>query len=239
MIAEAHSCRTLVKTQIQKAPDSTDLPQIDRFLMFNSFVATLERSRALLTQCSTSSEAADFASRTYTRIAEIKPQFGDDLSINALELTWHACKNYNLGIALLSTGDPSSQKLRAIQSYTILDKAKQYIGDAMGIINGQEIMDPPQLKGWAEQLQKEIREARIKAAASAKGIKEKIEEGDEPFLDDLDSYKNCQNLVTVPPDPRIITPKPLTFDLARDYIDYPDIKSKVEKKGWGARLKFW
>jgi hypothetical protein len=56
------------------------------------------------------------------------------------------------------------------------------------------------------------------------------------FLDDMDSYSACATLVEVPPQPRLITPKPLIFNLAEDFLEYPSLEKKTSKKGW---FKFW
>jgi len=230
LIAEAHSCRTFVKGLLQKS-ESEDLIKIDKFLMFNSFIATVERSRAILSTCSTPSEAADFTSRTYARILEIKPQFGDDVSISALEKAWHACKDYRLALALMVPGTRPHGEIEAV---VLLERAAEIVAEALAI----EFCDPPQLRPWIEKIQQEIRVEHIKAAAAAAGVKANVVDEDKTFLDDLESYNGCAELVTVPPKPRTITPKPFIFDLAKEYIEYPDMKNKLQKKGW-ARLKFW
>ena len=226
LIAESHGARQVVHT-LSSQNANEDLAKLDLFLRWNSFIATLERSHALIESFPTPAEKAEFAGRTYSRVVEIKPQFENDSAIEAFEHFWHAVKCFYIGEA--KTGG---------ETITMLDRAKEHASKALSIINNESIDDPPSLRTWTENFINEIRVRKIQAIAEVNGLHQDTASGQRPFFEDLKSYAPCNTLVSVPPTPRTVTTKPMIFDLAGDYLQFPDL-SKKQKKGLLSKLSFW
>lgn len=225
IIADSHGCIQLIETIGQKN-DSSELKTLNTYLRWNSFIATLERSNALMTELKTPAEKADLAGRTYERIVQVKNQFAGDKSIEALEFTWRSAKVYNL--ALTFTGG---------KCIGLLDRARQYCSQAMQIVESENINDPPSLPIWLKTLSHDIRKVKVNIISAQNRPSTKKQQS--AFLDDLDNFTPCDELVQIPPQPRIITPKPAIFDNAQDYLDFPSLDAKINKKGLAERLKFW
>ena len=226
LIAESHGARQVVHT-LSSQNANEDLAKLDTFLRWNSFIATLERSHALIETFPTAAEKAEFAGRTYSRIVEIKPQFENDSAIEAFEQFWHAVKCFYIGEAKSGA-----------ETITMLDRAQEHATKAQSIITQENVDDPPTLRQWTESFISQIRVRKIQAIAVVNGLHEDKTSGDRPFFEDLKSYAPCNTLVTVPPKPRTVTTKPMIFDLAGDYLQFPDL-SKKQKKGLLSKLSFW
>lgn len=228
LIAESHGARQIVHNLAQQNTNE-DLARLDHFLRWNSFVATLERSHALIGSFNTAAERAEFAGRTYSRIVEVRPQFEADTTIEAYEYLWHAIKCFYIGEAKSGA-----------ETITMLQRAFNHATKTLQIIESESIEDPPALKNWAERILTKIRTARIEAVASVNGLKKDSENTvQKPFLSDQKSYTQCDTLVVVPPKAKVITPKPMIFDLAGDYLQFPSLEGKLKKKGLVSKLKFW
>ncbi|KAH0794326.1 signal recognition particle subunit SRP68-like [Histomonas meleagridis] len=226
LIAESHGVRQLVKSISQKS-DSEDLRTIDYYLMWNSFIATIARSQLLLDSLTKPSERAEFASRTYSRIQEVKNQFDNDPAVMSLEMIWRALKVMN--IALTKIGPESA---------CLLDRASSYCGNAVSTITSENVTDPPYLRKYANDLLMKIRKAKIEAIVAMTNDKKNDGVEEKLFVEDTESFAPCKQLVEMPPKPRTITPKGMIFDLIGDYLEYPSLESKF-KKSWANRLKFW
>ena len=227
LIAESHGARQVVHT-LSSQNENEDLAKLDLFLRWNSFIATLERSHALVETFPTPAERAEFAGRTYSRVVEVKPQFENDAAIEAFEHLWHGIKCFYIGEAK-----------KGAETITMLDRASTHAQKALSIVNAENIDDPPSLNIWSQELIKTSKIKRVHAVASVSGLVEKKEGSQRHFFEDLKSYEPCNTLVSVPPNPRTITPKPMIFDLAGDFLEYPNIESKLKKKGLFAKLSFW
>jgi len=226
IIAESHGSRQLVQTLIQKS-DSEDLRQIDLYLKWNSFIATIERSSTIIDTYTSPSERAEFAGRTHARIIEVKSQFENEPAIEALEKIWRSIKVINI-----------AQTKSGAEQVAMYERAKAYSSSALKIINAESIIDPPELKSMAENILKTAREQKINAIAKTYPAPQK-DIAEKAFLEDLTNYQPCSTLVQVPPEPKTVIPKPIIFDVAADFIQYPNIANKLQKKGWTSRLKFW
>ena len=225
LIAEAHGARQLLHT-VQQKSDSDELRTMDEFLRWNSVIATLERSRAILATYDKPAQKAEFAGRTYARLVDLRKQFQDDPAIEALEAIWKAIKLMN--IAETRSGP---------EGLGLLDRARSQCDAATQTITDNELNDPPGIAEWAKSLTESIRKLRVLAVARCNGVEdERSKRVEAPFLDDLDSFAPCPKLVEVPPVPRLVTPKPAIFNLAEDYLEYPSLKDKTNKKAW---FKFW
>ncbi|EAX89969.1 hypothetical protein TVAG_091590 [Trichomonas vaginalis G3] len=228
LIAESHGARQVIHT-LSAQNTNDDLARLDLFLRWNSFVATLERSHALINTFNTAAERAEFAGRTFTRVVELRPQFEGDVTIESYEYLWHAIKCYYIGEAKSGS-----------ETITMLQRAQNHATKALDLITNESIEDPPTLKGWAERILHKIRVARIEAVAAINGLKkDQSNSVQRPFLEDQKSYSPCDTLVTVPPKAQFVTPKPMIFDLAGDYLQYPSLEGKLKKKGLVSKLKFW
>lgn len=228
LIAESHGARQVVHTLSAQNPENQDLAKLDLFLRWNSFIATLERSHALVETFPTAAERAEFAGRTYSRVVDVRPQFEDDAAIEALEYLWHAVKCYYIADAK-----------KGAESITMLERAKTHAEKAISIITKENIEDPPSLKLWCETFLTQIRKRKIEAIAAVNGLKDAKQEIQRPFFEDLKSYEPCKTLVSIPPTARKVTPKPMIFDLAGDYLEFPSLDNKLKKKGFFSKLSFW
>lgn len=225
LIAEAHGARTVVRT-VQQKSDSDELRLMDEYLRWNSLMATLERSKVHLSSYTNASDLAGLAGRTHNRIIDLRKQFEDNKTLEALEFIWHAIKLMHIGAVKSGA-----------QRIGLLDRAKVLCDGAVQIIQDEEINDPPTLASWAQDLSVSIRKARITAIAEQNGVKtESSLHTPVPFLDDLESFSSCPKLVEVPPTPKLVTPKPAIFNIAEDFLEYPSLKDKTNKKAW---FKFW
>ena len=173
-------------------------------------------------------ERADFAGRTFQRIVEMHPGFPEDPAIEALELTWHAVKCLNVGLA-----HSGAERL------TMLERAKKHCNDAIGVINADDVTDPPSLRAWAGELLVSIRRARVGAIAEINGLHPDAADSGKPFLSDLGDFAPCETLVRVPPVPRKSAPKPILYDTAGEFLEFPSLDGKLKKKGLASLLKFW
>lgn len=225
LIAEAHGARQLIHT-VQQKSDSEELRTMDEYLKWNSLMATIERSKVVLSTYKTPSERAGLASRTHTRITDLRKQFEDDKALEALESIWHTIKL--MYIAEVNYGP---------QRIGLLDRARTFCDAAVQLIQDEGINDPPSLAPWASELLLTLRKSRINALAELNNVKlEASQPSTTPFLDDLGSFSSCPKLAEVPPAPKLVTPKPAIFNIAEDFLEYPSLKDKTNKKAW---FKFW
>jgi hypothetical protein len=225
LITECHGTRQLIQSIAQKG-DSEDLRILDRYVKWNSAIATIERSKILLSDYADAADKAGFAGKTYSRICEMKSDFPDDPAIEVLGQLWRAIKVMNLW-----------ETLAGSQAIGLIGRAKECCDSALRVLRDEQVKDPPGLLAWAEEISLKIRKERILILARMQGVDEQSGKTAETrFLDDLESYSPCATLVEMPPQPRLITPKPLMFNLAEDFLTYPSLEKKTSKKGW---FKFW
>ena len=235
LIMEAHSARQTIRSIASKG-ESEELKTIDEFLDWNAYIVTLERSRILLSTLNKPTQKADLASRTYLRITENKTKYENDPAIDALLNIWRSLKVFYIADVPTVSSD---------KSLGLIERAKNYINTALKIISSENVENPPSLKKWATEIQDLIRKTRILKIAQSTGItsiteKKQSQEAGKPFLEDINSFTSCPTLVQIPPLPKAITPKGMIFNNALDeYLDYPDISTKLQKKSWSSRLKFW
>ena len=228
LLMEAHSARQTIRSLSSKG-ESDELKFLDQYLDWNSYIATLERSRVLLDSQNTASQKADLAARTFNRISDNKSKYDGDGAIEALMHLWHALK-------VLYISEPLTDN----KAVGLLDRAKNYAANALDIISKENINDPPGLKGWAEKISMEIRKQKIIKIGLSTGVETTIKANHSSFLEDQNSYSSCSTIVQIPPLPKPITPKGMIFNNARDdYLDYPNIDAKNAKKNWSNFLKFW
>lgn len=225
LIAEAHGARQLLHT-VQQKSDSDELRTMDEYLRWNSVIATVERSRAILGTYETPAQKAEFAGRTCARLADLRKQFQDDPAMEALEAIWKTVKLMNI-----------AETRPGPEALGLFDRAKSQCELAVKVISDNELEDPPGIGEWAKSLMESVRKLRVLAIARCNGVEDgRMKRVDASFLDDLDSFAPCPKLVEVPPVPRLVTPKPAIFNLAEDYLEYPSLKDKTNKKAW---FKFW
>jgi hypothetical protein len=194
---------------------------LDEFLAWNSFVATLERSRTLLQTYPAGRERAQFAGRTHALIVEMK-SFGDDPAKKALELAWRAVKVLNI-----------AESRRGAEAVGLLERARSYADAALAEVRNEDIVDPPSLGPWAEELMAAARKARVIAIAQMNDLDGDAQpNAEKQFLEDLESFQSCAKLVEIPPKARLVVPKPIIWNLSLDYLQYPKLEAKAVKSGW-------
>ncbi|OHT11630.1 hypothetical protein TRFO_03823 [Tritrichomonas foetus] len=240
LIMESHAARQTIRSIASKG-ESEELKVLDSYLDWNSYIVTLERSRVLLNTLSNANQKADLASRTYARILENKTKYDGDAAVEALMNIWRALKLLYITESNLINQQNNNASKNNSKSVALLERAKNYINTAQNIISAEGVVDPPILKTWASDVALQIRRQRIMKVAQTTGVEIFAKSGSSlSFLEDQDSYQSCQTLVQVPPLPKPIVPKGMIFNSARDeYLDYPNIDTKLSKKSWSARLKFW
>ena len=227
LIAESHSTRNYLRST---AMDDAELKGLlDHFLRWNYFFATLERSRFVISTLGTVEEKAEFSGRTYKRILDSKGEFEGENAIDALENSWRAVRCFYTA---------QSHQLKPVERQAMYNRSVSLASKALNIIENEKSINLSSLVEWLNSLIVTSKRRRIELIAGAEDIASETSQRGENFLNvDSSSYTSCSNVVPIPPNPKLVTPKPVFFDVSTDFLQYPDLdKQQVKKKGF---FGFW
>lgn len=156
-----------------------------------------------------------------SKIKEIQTQLEQDSAVDAFEMIWKAIRSLNIG-----------ECFSDVQQIALFDRARDYCGEALSILKMNDVVDPPNLLSWVESVAEIIRKKKIESCCKIFNP-ENSSLINEIFIHDQNSFIPATTLVELNPALRTCLPKPILYDIAGDFLEYPDLTARTkERKGF-------